>query len=290
MPEQVADEYQVIRLRDGRRLSYTEYGDPDGFAILNAHGGLACRLDVAGAARVAEACGIHLISPDRPGVGHSDPHPGRTVLDWSRDAIELLDHLDVDRCAVMGWSLGGQYAAAFAYASPRRVTRAAVIAGSLPLTDPGAFDCLPAVDRTFIRMSRDAPWGARLSFRAMALAARRAPRLYGWTAAKGLGAADGAVLKAQGFSTFADMSREALRQPDGVVEEYRAMVRPWGFAPEDIAVPVDIWAGADDELLDPSWPGELARRIPDATLHLREGGHLMAHLYYRDIFVSLCCP
>ena len=32
MPEYVADEaYHVVRLRDGRQLSYAQYGDPDGF-------------------------------------------------------------------------------------------------------------------------------------------------------------------------------------------------------------------------------------------------------------------
>src|SRR6516165_2622946 len=254
MPEYVADEaYHVVRLRDGRQLSYAQYGDPDGFPILNAHGGLACRLDVAGAAPAAEMCGVRLVSPDRPGVGHSDPQPGRTILDWTRDVTELLDRLDVNRFAVMGWSLGGQYAAAVGYALPRRVTRAAIIAGAVPLTEPGAFDRLPTIDRTYIRMSRHA-------------------------------------LRADGFTKFASMSQEAVRQPQGVVEEYRAMVRPWGFTPEDIPVPVDVWGGMDDQLLDPSWPGELARRIPGATLHLQAGGHFLAHLYYRDIFESLRGP
>jgi len=291
MAEHVADEeYHVVQLRDGRRLSYAQYGDPDGFAIVNAHCGLACRLDVAAAAPTAELCRVRLISPDRPGVGRSDPQPGRTVLDWARDVTELLDRLDVDRFAVMGWSLGGQYAAAVGYALAPRVTRAAIIAGAPPLTEPGAFDRLPTIDRTYIRMSCRASWGARLCFRAMRLAARGAPRLYGWLAARDLGTADGAVLRADGFTTFAHMSHEALRQPQGVVEEYRAMVRPWGFAPEDIRVPVDVWAGADDQLLDPYWPGELARRIPGATLHVQPGGHFLAHLYDRDIFESLRSP
>lgn len=286
MPTQ-ADCHHTIRLKDGRRLSYAEYGDPDGFPILNAHGGLACRLDVAAAAPVAARCGIRLISPDRPGVGHSDPQPNRSLLDWVRDATELLDELAVDRFAVMGWSLGGQYAAAVGYALPHRVTRAAIIAGAVPLTEPGARAALPTVDRTFIRLSQTAPWAARLCFRGMGLAAACAPGPYGRLAARDLGAADARVLRDDGFTTFAAMSREALRQPRGVVEEYRVMVRPWGFAPDDIQVLVDVWAGADDELLDPSWPGELARRIPNATLHMRPGGHFMAHLYYGEIFASL---
>jgi pimeloyl-ACP methyl ester carboxylesterase len=287
MPVRDVETYQVVRLHDGRRLSFVQYGDPGGFAVLNAHGGLACRLDVAGAASIAGPCGIRLISPDRPGVGHSDPQPGRTILDWTRDVTELLDHLEVDRCAVMGWSLGGQYAAAVGYALPRRVHRVAVIAGAVPLTEPGEFDRLPVIDRTYIRMSHRAPWAARVCFRGTAFAAKHAPRLYGRFAASELGPADGAVVMDDGGTAFARMTEEALRQPQGVVEEYRVMVRPWGFEPEDIGVPVDVWAGTDDQLLDRAWPGELARRIPSATLHMRAGGHFLAHLYYRDIFESL---
>ena len=60
----------VIRLRDGRTLGFAQYGDPAGFAVVNAHGGLACRLDVAQADAVASAIGIRLVSPDRPGIGN----------------------------------------------------------------------------------------------------------------------------------------------------------------------------------------------------------------------------
>ncbi len=274
-------------MRDGRQLTFAEYGDPGGLVILNCHGGLACRLDVESAAVAAKAQGVRLISPDRPGVGRSDPQPGRTILDWAQDATELVDHLEVGRFAVMGWSLGGQYAAAVGYALPQRVSRVAIVAGALPLTEPGALDRMPTIDRTFVRLSQRAPWSARLCFRAMALAAKTVPRLYGGLAARDLGPADGEVLKSEGYPAFARMSGEALRQPRGVVEEYRAMVRPWGFAPEDITVPVDVWGGTDDRLLDPSWPGELARRIPGATLHLKPGGHFLAHRYYRDIFEVL---
>ncbi len=75
----------------------------------------------------------------------------------------------------------------------------------------------------------------------MGLAAAVAPRLYGRLAARDVGAADAAVSRAEGYHTFAGMSSEALRQPAGVVEEYNVMIRPWGFAPEDLRVPVDVW-------------------------------------------------
>jgi pimeloyl-ACP methyl ester carboxylesterase len=67
------------------------------------------------------------------------------------------------------------------------------------------------------------------------------------------------------------------------------MNRPWGFAPEDLRVPVDVWQGSQDRLVTPAWAAELARRIPVATLQLRPGGHFLAHLYYPEILDALCC-
>src|SRR5215211_1338900 len=99
---------RVVRLRDGRSLGYAQYGTVDGFPIVTAHGGLACRLDVAAADPIAGELGVRLISPDRPGVGLSSPQRGRTILDWAHDVAELVEQIDVDRFAVMGWSMGGQ--------------------------------------------------------------------------------------------------------------------------------------------------------------------------------------
>jgi pimeloyl-ACP methyl ester carboxylesterase len=278
---------RLVRLRDGRSMAYAEYGKPDGFVVVNAHGGLACRLDVAAADDVAVEAGVRLISPDRPGVGRSDPDPGRTILSWASDVEELLDGIGIDRFAVMGWSMGGQYAAAVGHALRHRVNRVAIVAGALPLTESGVFDQLPAMDRYFTRMSERAPWLAHQWFRTMGLAPRVAPVLYARLAARDLGPADAAVIRGEGFRTFARMSREAMRQPAGAVEEYRAWMRPWGFTPEDLDVPVDVWAGADDQLVDSSWAQRLASRIPDATLNIRDGGHFVAHLHYREIFDAL---
>ena len=268
-------------------MGYAQYGVDEGFPIVNAHGGLACRVDVAAAEPVAVDTGVRLISPDRPGVGLSDPRPGRTIQDWAHDVEELLGQLDVDRFGVMGWSMGGQYAAALGHALPHRVVRVAIIAGALPLTDPEVFGQLPAMDRFLTRTATRAPWLGRQTFRTMRFAARTAPTWYGRLAARELGPADAAVISAEGFDSFARMFSEAVRQPAGAVEEYRAWMRPWGFAPEDLAVPVDVWAGTQDQLVDASWPHRLASRIPNATLSIRDGGHFMAHLHYREIFEAL---
>lgn len=281
------DDARTAALSDGRSMCYARYGDPDGFAVVSAHGGLACRLDVASADAAAKKRGVQLISPDRPGIGGSDSKAGRTILDWADDVAELLDLLEVDRFAVMGWSMGGQYAAAVGRALAPRVSRVAIIAGVPPLTEPGVFARLPTFDRLYTRLSQRAPWVARLCFRTVWLAARAAPDFYGRLAAGALGTADAEDLRDEGFEVFARMSAEALRRTGGVVEDYRAWMRPWGFAPEDLEIPVEVWGGEQDQLVDKAWPQELARRIPRASLHLRPGGHFLAHRYYGEIFEGL---
>lgn len=272
---------------DGRTLCYAEYGSPTGFVIVNAHGGLSCRLDVAAGDASARAAGVRLISPDRPGIGRSDPCTGRAILDWADDVAQLMDRLGVDRFAVMGWSMGGQYAAALGKALHDRVSGVAIIAGALPLTDPTVFAQLPTFDRVYTRLSQRAAWLAKPIFWATGAAARIAPDAFGRSAARQLGAADAQVVLTEGPAEFARVSAEAFRQPAGVVEDYRVWAKPWGFEPEDLSMPVLIWAGADDQLVKSNWPTTLARRIPDSALHVRPGGHFLAHLHYQEIFSTL---
>ena len=64
-----------------------------------------------------------------PGYGSSTP-AASTHTSVARDAAELLDLWGIERVAVLGMSVGGPYAAAFAATYPERVT--ALGAGRLP--------------------------------------------------------------------------------------------------------------------------------------------------------------
>jgi pimeloyl-ACP methyl ester carboxylesterase len=48
----------------------------------------------------------------------------------------------------MGWSLGGAYAAACAFALPDRVTALALVASIIPIDRPGALNELNRMDRS----------------------------------------------------------------------------------------------------------------------------------------------
>src|SRR3954452_5974680 len=126
---------KIIALPRGRSIGYREYGDPNGRPVINCHGGLLCGLEVAPFDQPARDLGLRIIAPDRPGIGASDPSPGRTTGDWSSDVRDLLDALDIESTAIFGWSMGGQYALACAARLADRVTRTVCVAGAIPLDE-----------------------------------------------------------------------------------------------------------------------------------------------------------
>jgi pimeloyl-ACP methyl ester carboxylesterase len=156
-------------LPDGRGVGYADWGDPDGRPVLFFHGTPASRLAVE--------CGVRLLSLDRPGIGLSDPAPGRSLLDWARDVDAFADALGLDRFAIAGWSGGGPYVLACAYALSDRLTDAAVLSGCGPLDSGFARRSSAMFDRTLLALSLRAPRVGRLLLRPAEIAARRTPRL-----------------------------------------------------------------------------------------------------------------
>jgi pimeloyl-ACP methyl ester carboxylesterase len=268
----------TVELTDGRVLAYLDLGDPDGHVVVSNHGGLSSRLDVVPADDAARAAGIRLLGPDRPGIGGSTRSPGRALLDWPGDVASLVDHLGVERFSVMGWSLGGLYAAACAHVLADRIAAAALIACPIPATWDDEGDHLNRMDRVLLELSGKAAPIDRAIFHLLHAAAQRAPK---------------AFAKQSGVS--GDLARElpravaaGLEDPKGVLDDYRVFGAPWGFSPEDLAVPVHLWQGDADELVPPSWGQRLASAIPGATLTVVPGAsHFLWYDHWAEIFATL---
>lgn len=270
---------RTTRLSCGRVLRLREYGDPRGHPVVSCHGGLVDGSDASRAHEPALRLGLRLISPDRPGVGGSTPSSGRSALDWARDVAALADALGIARFSVLGWSLGGVYAAACAYALGERVTRAAIVAGCVPLDEPSAFAELNVMDRAIARLAERAPWALRASVPPLGRLAAAAPTPAYRALARAIGGDE--VLLSRGLAG-------GLSSAAGVLDDYRVLISPWGFAPEDIDVEVDVWHGRDDPFAPEVWGERLARRIPRATLHALEGeGHFVALAHYPRILAWL---
>jgi fermentation-respiration switch protein FrsA (DUF1100 family) len=88
---------------------------------------------------------------------------------------------------------------------------------------------------------------------------------------------EGAALEGLPDPGIAAAAAHALDGGDGMVEEYVAWARPWGFSPADVAGPVTLHQGTRDELVPPAWADRLAAALPDARLERHDGaGHFLA--------------
>jgi len=123
----------TIKLKDGRRMGFTDLGNPNGNPIFHFHGFPGSRLESLLIANEAVQKGIRFLGIDRPGMGLSDFKKKRTLLDWPDDIIELADSLGFDKFSVEGISGGGPYAAVCAYKIPERLNGCAIIGGIGPL-------------------------------------------------------------------------------------------------------------------------------------------------------------
>lgn len=273
----------VVRLPGGRSLGYAEFGDPDGFTILNCHGGLTSRLDIGDCDEAARASGVRVISPDRPGVGLSDRVPGRSLLDWPDDAARLLDELGVDQFGVFGWSAGGAYATACGFALADRVRSIGLVASTVPPSAMNGND--NRMDRLFTRLSTGAPVLDRLAFGAMGGLARFTPAAFHRISAFTLDRPSRAKVMEMSPGTYSRAIATGLRDPAGVVDEYRIMGSEWGFDPRQIAAPARIWQGDTDGFVPVEWSEWLAQRLAKADLVVcPDEGHFLALGRYREIF------
>ncbi len=63
---------RTVRLADGRRIGYAEYGDPQGASVLAIHGTPGSRFMFALTDKAARERGLRIFAPERPGYGLSD--------------------------------------------------------------------------------------------------------------------------------------------------------------------------------------------------------------------------
>jgi pimeloyl-ACP methyl ester carboxylesterase len=277
-------ERETVMLRGGRTLGYHEYGDPEGTPVVSCHGGMVCGLDVAPWSEDARELGLRLVSPDRPGLGESTAVPGRTTGDWADDVEDLVTALGIDRFGVLGWSMGGQYALACAARLGARVRKTVVLAGALPLDDDATFLELNEMDKRFTRLALGKPRSARYTFVAFGALARHAPNAWCKAAAKDAVPEETALLTGPTGRMVATAAAAAMAGGEGMAEEYRAWVRPWGFTLDAVAAPVVYWQGDQDALVPPKWADELAARTPDAAVHAVAGAsHFLGYTHSRAV-------
>src|SRR5512143_1380988 len=125
----------TLRLPDGRRLSYAEFGDPRGLPVLAIHGTPGSRFMFSLTDQAARERGLRVIAPDRPGYGRSEYRRHTSLMRSAEDFISLADALGLERLAVIGVSGGGPHAIATVSAMPERVALLALVSPVGPVAE-----------------------------------------------------------------------------------------------------------------------------------------------------------
>lgn len=132
-----------ITARDGRVLAYAERGPVGGVAVLAFHGTPGSRLEQHAPSETYDRLGIRLITVERPGMGRSDPDPGRRVLEGPDDVVDLAHALGFGRFFLLGYSGGAPYAAACAHRLGDQVAAVGLVSPSAKKPPPGDHTTTP---------------------------------------------------------------------------------------------------------------------------------------------------
>jgi pimeloyl-ACP methyl ester carboxylesterase len=264
---------QQIKLTDGRRLGYAEYGHPDGRPVFFCHGFPGSRIDWLMFDSDDSSLGskARIIAIDRPGIGLSDFQDGRSFLDWPSDVIELADVLKLDKFAVLAVSGGGPYGEVCAYKIPDRLTATAIVSGMGPADAPGATEGESWAFPGKMSLIR------RLILMLMVQGLKRPDKMLAQVKGSFTGP-DAALMEkhpelAEGIvASWQEAFRSGI---SGVHHEAGLYTRPWGFNLQDITAPVYLWhGGAGDKNVLSSVGRYVAESIPNCqATFLEEEGH-----------------
>lgn len=279
----IPDECHVLQLSDGRLMSYAEYGSKDPYAkpFIFCHGIPDCRLDACllpSDQRLAEKLNIRWIAIDRPGIGLSSRHEGRTVLGWVDDLKQLIDHLDLKEYRVFSVSGGTAYALAAAKLLPRAQIKAVgIMIGVAP----------------WIAGTKGMSFANRLGYYGY----KYSPQVFRWVYDKRMvpivqqespakaeemvrkqmkyvSAEEQEEMKQPGtVEAVARIWREICRQgAHGPMEDSQTHTGHWGFEVEEVDYPgVKLWYGEKDVNTPPEMGKYLAARLPKSVLKIYEG-------------------
>jgi pimeloyl-ACP methyl ester carboxylesterase len=276
-------------------LGYDDRGLSNGKPLFYFHGSPSSRLEsylyVRG--ELLQSRNVRLVAVDRPGMGLSDFQPERRLLDWPQDVIALADHLNLERFALLAYSLGGPYAAACAYAIPERLTKVGIVSGAALFTIPELVQNVNEGTRRFMSLPREKPWLSHLFLGLMlGVMPRIAPALFIKNASSLLPRPDRTLISTDPElqKRFIRAVREGMRQGTrGAHYDSLVTVTDWGLRLEDIQTPVLLWHGEVDQNVPVAMARYMAKAIPhsEAKFYPNEGHLSLFKRHAEEIVRSL---
>jgi pimeloyl-ACP methyl ester carboxylesterase len=254
LEEAYAGQYRTM---DGVRLRLRDTGPSDAQAIVMLHG-FGASLETWEDWAKALSARYRVIRFDLPGFGLTGPDPTGDYTDARSMKIlgDLMDQLDVDRASLIGNSLGGRIAWAFAALHPDRVI-------NLVLISPDGF-ASPGFD--YGRQSE-----TPLIMRALPYTAPRSMLKANLAAAYG----NPEVLSEASVTRYHDMMLAPGVRPAILARLSQVLLREPGPTLARIQAPTLLLWGEKDGMIPISNADDYLRDLPNATLVRLPGlGHL----------------
>jgi pimeloyl-ACP methyl ester carboxylesterase len=277
-----------IEVADGRHVTYEVVGDPEGTPVFFQHGTGDSRLCKHPDDALTASIGVRLITADRPGVGGSSPSKGRGILEWVPDATAIADELGLDSFVVAGHSGGGPHALAIAKELGARVTKVGLASPIAPFDQDDTLGMVKDKDLKMIFKLAHVKWLASALGKMEAKHYRK--DLHGFVAhcAKEW-KSDAPVFTDPVLEPMFEAEFDAAFAQGGVgaLDDMWAFL-DWGFKPEEVAQPVELFAGDADDILDPEMSERLTARLPTCTAHTWSGaGHYGVYARWEEFLRAL---
>jgi len=284
----------LIKLENGAVIAFEEYGNASGQPVIFCHGWPSSRSMARLTDESARDLGVRIISPDRPGISGSSLQPDRKLTNWPRLVERIADHLAIRDFRMLAISGGAPYAYATAAAMPERVRAIAIVGGAPPIAEVSDTKALLPLYRWMLALYRTRPrLLRRLFYLARPVLSLRPPVRLRPLVLKMLllRPCDTESLRdAAAFEAIFESQRRAWRaSAEGVMADAQIYAEPWGFALEDVRVPVRLWHGKQDRAFSVHLAEELATRLPDCKTRFVDGaGHYSLPIrHMREILEDL---
>jgi len=280
----------TIKLRDGRVIGFTEYGDTKGKPVFHFNGSGGSRLEHPVDKAILTQLGIRYISTDRPGHGISTPQPDRELLDWPDDIECLADHLGIDKFFVLGWSAGGPHALACAYKLQDRVISGALVSSLAPPDRPKPYQGYSGALKLILFLGRNFPKLVYV-FRGMsAKSINKSSSDIGDKFVKSLPKVDQKPFEniENKEMLFADIKEGYKQGGDGPARDDIVINFPWKFDIKNIQTRFDIWQGDKDKNVPLNQGQYQADLLPNSNFHLlKDKGHMLLLDDWKNILATL---
>jgi non-heme chloroperoxidase len=261
----------------GNWLSLNVIDVGSGPPVVLVHGLPSCASDWAAVPEKLAAKGHRVIAYDRVGYGYSSRAPATperyTYESNARDLAALLDALQIQRAALVGWSYGGAVVQTLARMSPERVSHVVLVAAVGPAQpelgeDPlGLVLTSPFGGAILKWVASVPPLSRRMTHDNLVKAFARADAIPpGWTEyTRAMLALPGTL---DAFAWEAQRGRSASLQP------------------EKLQAPTLILQGTADNLVPPAVAEDLHRRIARSEIVRIPGGSHMLPVTHADLLAD----